>query len=300
MASKSLFRDISRGMLGLLLRPSYQLLVPSLSRNAAKLTAQSVKDTIKTTSPELLHSPSAALKRKWLRRRPGLIGTKRGMVPWFDEAGNMVPATVIEIDRVQVTDIRTKDKHGYYAVQLGYGNQNYKRVSRQLLGQFAKAHVAPKRVLREFRVRDQRGLLPIGTEIKADHFVAGQYVDVKSLTKGKGFAGVMKRWGFSGLPASHGVSKKHRHPGSIGMNQDPGRVLPGKKMAGHMGMEYNTVQGIQVVKVDAEHGLVYVRGPVSGATGRYVYLSDSIKKPFPDVPFPMSETLDHKESETNQ
>jgi large subunit ribosomal protein L3 len=288
MASlRAVFRDISRGAFALPIRPRPASLVNVTSvRYAAKLTAQSVKETFQSTSPELMHSPSAAHRRKWLRKRPGLIGVKRGMVPWFDEEGVMVPATVLEIDRVQVTDLRTKAKNGYFAVQLGYGNQSYKRVSRQMLGQFSRAKVAPKRVLKEFRVRSAEGLLPLGTEIKADHFVPGQYVDIQSLTKGKGFAGVMKRWGFSGQPASHGVTKTHRAPGSIGQNQDPGRVLPGKKMAGHMGMENNTIQNARVLRVDADHGLIYIRGPVSGAKGRYVYIADAIKKKFPDVEFP--------------
>lgn len=265
---------------------SAQLGNVSFVRSAAQLTAQSVKETFQSESPELMHSPSAAHRRKWLRKRPGLIGVKRGMVSWFDEQGNMVPATVIEVDRVQVTDIRTVEKNGYFAVQLGYGGQHYKRVTRPLLGHFARAKVAPKMILKEFRVRSAEGLLPLGAELKADHFVVGQYLDIQSLTKGKGFAGVMKRWGFAGQGASHGVTKTHRAPGSIGQCQDPGRVLPGKKMAGHMGMKNNTIHNAQVLEVDVDHGLIYVRGPVSGADGRYVFMSDAIKKRFPDIEFP--------------
>jgi large subunit ribosomal protein L3 len=255
-------------------------------RFSAKLTATSVLETYPSKAPVLYDSPEAAHRRRLIRRRPGLIAIKRGMVPFYKEDGSQIACTVLEIDRVQVTDVKTKEKHGYYAIQLGIGNRSYKNVTRQMLGHFARAQVAPKSHVWEFQVRDAHGLLPLGTELKADHFVPGQYVDMKSLTKGKGTQGVMKRWGFKGLGASHGVSKAHRSAGSTGQNQDPGRTFPGKKMAGRMGFDFNTIQNALVVKVDAEKGIVLVKGPVSGANGRYVKISDAIKKPFPSIPWP--------------
>ncbi|ANB15759.1 mitochondrial 54S ribosomal protein YmL9 [Sugiyamaella lignohabitans] len=259
---------------------------------SAKLTARSVIDTYQSEAPILYDSPQAAHRRRLIRRRPGLIAIKRGMVPYYEEDGTHYPCTVLEVDRVQVTDIKTKDKHGYYAVQLGIGNRKYSRVTRPMLGHFARSKVAPKSFVCEFQVKNEQGLLPLGTELTADHFVPGQYVDLKSRSKGKGFQGVMKRWGFKGLGASHGVSKAHRSAGSTGQNQDPGRTFPGKKMAGRMGFDYNTIQNALVVKVDAEKGLILIKGPVSGANGRYVRIADAIKKPFPNVPWPLNKSTE--------
>lgn len=203
----------------------------------------------------------------------------------FDENGVSHPCTVLEVDRVQVVDVRTKEKNGYFAVQLGYGARKFSNVTRPMLGHFSRASVAPKSHVAEFQVRNKKGLLPLGTELKADHFKVGQFVDVKSKTKGKGTAGVMKRWGFGGLRATHGTSKKHRSAGSTGANQDPGRVLPGKKLAGHMGNRNNTVFNSQVMKVNADKGILVIRGMVSGPKGAYVKVLDAVKKPLPKALF---------------
>lgn len=254
----------------------------SFKRNyAAQLTALSVATTYPSKTPVLYDSPEAAHGRRRLRARPGLIGVKRGMVSMFDENGVRHPCTVLEIDRVQVTDVKTKGKDGYYAVQLGYGARKFSNVTRPMLGHFSRAKVAPKSHLAEFQVRNRKGLLPLGTELKADHFRVGQYVDVKSKTKGKGTAGVMKRWNFGGLRATHGTSKKHRSAGSTGANQDPGRVLPGKKLGGHMGNRNNTVFNCKVMRVDAGKGILVLRGMVSGPKGAYIKVLDTIKKPLP-------------------
>lgn len=257
------------------------------SSAAPKLTSTSVLETFESKAPVAYDTPEAAHLRRLIRRRTGLLAIKRGMISYYDETtGDMFPCTVLEVDRVQVTDVRRKETHGYYAVQLGLGNRKVHNVTRPMLGHFARAQVAPKSHVQEFQVKDEHGLLPLGTELKADHFIPGQFVDIKSMTKGKGFAGVMKRYGFKGLNASHGVSKAHRSGGSTGQNQDPGRTFPGKKMAGHMGFTNNTIQNARVVSVDAVKGLILIKGPVSGANGRYVRIADAIKKPFPNIPWP--------------
>uniref|UniRef100_A0A060TAH3 Large ribosomal subunit protein uL3m n=1 Tax=Blastobotrys adeninivorans TaxID=409370 RepID=A0A060TAH3_BLAAD len=246
-----------------------------------RLTALSVAATMPSKTPTLFDSPKASHGRKFLRLRPGLVAVKRGMVPFFDEQGVRHSCTVLEVDRVQVTDVKTKAKHGYYAVQLGIGARKFSNVTRPMLGHFARAQVAPKSYVTEFRVRDRRGLLPLGTLLSADHFKIGQFVDLKSKTKGKGTQGVMRRWNFGGLRASHGTSKKHRSAGSTGMNQDPGRTLPHKKMAGRMGNRNNTIFNSQIMDVDAEKGIVLVKGHVSGPDGAYVKILDALKKPLP-------------------
>ncbi|KAA8902518.1 hypothetical protein TRICI_005879 [Trichomonascus ciferrii] len=257
----------------------------TFNRGAAQLTALSVAKTYPSKTPVLYDSPEAAHGRRRLRARPGLIAVKRGMVSMFDENGVSHPCTVLEVDRVQVVDVRTKEKNGYFAVQLGYGARKFSNVTRPMLGHFSRASVAPKSHVAEFQVRNKKGLLPLGTELKADHFKVGQFVDVKSKTKGKGTAGVMKRWGFGGLRATHGTSKKHRSAGSTGANQDPGRVLPGKKLAGHMGNRNNTVFNSQVMKVNADKGILVIRGMVSGPKGAYVKVLDAVKKSLPKALF---------------
>lgn len=252
------------------------------SRNAAQLTSLSVVKTYPSKEPKLYDGPDAAHKRRQLRLRPGLIATKQGMIPMFDEeTGKRIPCTVLEVDRVQVVDTKTKLKNGYYAVQVGYGGRDYKNVTRPMLGHFSRAQVAPKEYVAEFQIRDQRGLLPLGYELKADFFRLGQYVDVKSKTKGKGTAGVMKRWNFAGGNATHGASKSHRSAGSTGANQTPGRVLPGKKMAGHMGNRWNTCWNCKVMKTDAEKGIIVVSGQVSGPKKSHVKVVDAMKKQLP-------------------
>ncbi|CBF77796.1 hypothetical protein AN4308.2 [Aspergillus nidulans FGSC A4] len=240
-------------------------------------------------SPELLKSsPAAALERKanTLPPRTGAIAIKKGMTAIFDpETGKRISCTVLQLDRVQVIAHKTVDVHGYYAVQMGAGWKHPNNVTKSLLGHFSEQGVSPKRHVYEFRVKDEDGLLPVGQLVNADWFHEGQYVDARSNTKGKGFAGVMKRHGFGGQDRSHGVSLTHRSLGSAGPSQGGGsRVYPGKKMAGNMGNEQNTVQNLKVLKVDAENGLVLVNGSVSGPKGCVVRIQDAIKKPWPVNP----------------
>jgi large subunit ribosomal protein L3 len=218
--------------------------------------------------------------------RSGLIAQKLGMTRIFDAEGQHVPVTVLKLDNCQVVAVKTEEKDGYTAVQLGAGTAKVKNVSKAMRGHFAKAQVEPKRKLVEFRVSAD-ALLGVGDELTADHFVVGQAVDVTGTSIGKGFSGVMKRWNFGGLRASHGVSISHRSHGSTGQRQDPGKVFKGKKMAGHQGAERVTVQNLTVVSTDPERGLILVRGAVPGAEGGWVLVRDAVKRPVPkDVPFP--------------
>jgi large subunit ribosomal protein L3 len=194
----------------------------------------------------------------------------------FSDKGEHVPVTVLHLEKCQVVARRTVETDGYTAVQLGVGTQKTQRVTQPMRGHFAKANVEPKRKLQEFRVSTEN-LLEVGDEITADHFVPGQLVDAAGLTVGKGFAGVMKRWNFAGLEASHGVSISHRSHGSTGQRQDPGKVFKGKKMAGHMGQELVTTQNLVIVRTDVERGLILVRGAVPGSKGSYVTLRDAAK-----------------------
>jgi large subunit ribosomal protein L3 len=213
-------------------------------------------------------------------KRAGLVTTKIGMTRLFNDAGEHVPVTVLKLDDVQVTGTRTKEKDGYTAVQVGYGKSKVKNVSKAMRSHFGKSSIEPKKKLAEFRVDDD-ALLEIGTALKADHFTPGQYVDVTSTSIGKGFAGPMKRWNFSGLRATHGVSIRHRSHGSTGGRQDPGRVFKNKKMAGHMGARRVTTLNLQVFAVDVEQGLVMIRGAVPGSEGTYVLVRDGIKNKNP-------------------
>ncbi len=213
--------------------------------------------------------------------RSGVIVQKKGMTRVFTEDGVHVPVTVLQLDNCQVVDQRTEEKHGYCALQLGAGKAKVKRTSRAMRGHFARAKVEPKRKLAEFRVTPDN-LIEIGAEITADHFVPGQKVDACGISIGKGFAGGMKRHNFAGLRASHGVSVSHRSHGSTGQCQDPGKVFKGKKMAGHMGSARVTMQNLEVVDVDADRGVILVKGAVPGAKGGWVYLTDAVKQPVPD------------------
>ncbi len=212
--------------------------------------------------------------------RTGVIARKVGMTRLFTEEGSHVPVTVLKVDQCQVVAVRTAEKDGYTALQLGVGKAKVKNIGKPLRGHFAKAKIEPKRKLAEFRVPADK-LLEVGAEIGADHFVAGQFVDVAGATTGKGFQGVMKRWNFAGLEASHGVSVSHRSHGSTGQRQDPGRTFKGKKMAGHMGTARITTQNLKVVATDADKGLIMVRGSVPGQAGSFVFVSDAVKRKLP-------------------
>ena len=218
--------------------------------------------------------------------RSGVIAKKLGMTRLFLEDGRQVPVTVLQMDNLQVVAQRTADKDGYTAVQLGAGSAKAKRTSSAMRGHFAAAKVEPKRKIAEFRVSADN-LIGVGEEIIADHYFEGQYVDVTGTSIGKGFAGAMKRHNFGGLRASHGVSISHRSHGSTGQCQNPGRVFKGKKMAGHMGAVRVTTQNLEVVKTDADRGLVFIKGAVPGSKGGWVTVKDAVKKKLPEnVPFP--------------
>lgn len=269
--------------------------------------------------PILQATPAAALERKanTLLLRSGAIAVKKGMTAIYDpQTGKRIPCTVLQLDRVEVVSHKTREKHGYYAVQVGAGWKHPSNMTKSLLGHFSGYGLSPKRHVFEFRVKDENGLVPVGQSISADWFQEGQYIDARSKTKGKGFAGVMKRHGFGGQDRSHGVSLTHRSLGSSGPGQGGGsRVYPGKKMAGNMGNEQNTLQNLKVLKVDAENGIVVVNGTlhallllsplvlscvgcsicvrdtnvalcsgsVSGPKGCVIRLQDAIKKPWPTI-----------------
>ncbi|MHA6318150.1 50S ribosomal protein L3 [Altererythrobacter sp. CAU 1778] len=219
--------------------------------------------------------------------RTGVIAKKVGMTRLFQEDGRHVPVTVLSLEDCQVTAQRTGDRDGYFAVQLGAGEAKQKNVAKPQREAFAKAEVGLKKKVAEFRVADEEGLLPVGATITADHFIAGQKVDITGHTVGKGFAGAMKRWGFGGLRATHGVSLSHRSHGSTGQRQDPGKVFKNKKMAGHMGDRQRTQQNLEVVRTDAERGLIFVKGSVPGSKNGWLLVKDAVKLPLPEgVPFP--------------
>ncbi len=218
--------------------------------------------------------------------RSGMIAQKMGMTRVFSDDGRHVPVTVLKVDSCQVVAVRTEEHDGYNAVQLGVGAAKVKRVSQAMRGHFAKARVEPKRRLAEFRVAAD-ALLEVGVELTADHFVAGQTIDVVGTSIGKGFAGAMKRHNFGGLRASHGVSISHRSHGSTGHSQEPGKVFKGKKMAGHMGAERVTTQNLKVVSTDVDRGLILVQGAVPGSKGGWVLIRDGVKAERPaEAPYP--------------
>ena len=225
-------------------------------------------------------------------QRSGVLARKLGMTRVFSEEGRHIPVTVLALDGCQVVGLRTEDMRdvttkkggqvqrtdGYTAVVMGAGDKKAKRTAKAQREQFAKAGVAPKSRVTEFRVKSDIALPEVGAEVQADHFVPGQKVDVAGVSIGKGFAGAMKRWNFGGLRASHGVSISHRSHGSTGQCQDPGRVFKGKKMAGHYGVERRTVQNLEIVRTDVERGLLLVKGAIPGAEGSYVEVRDAVKK----------------------
>ncbi len=208
--------------------------------------------------------------------RTGVIAKKMGMTRLFRDDGRHVPVTVLALEGLQVVSRRENERDGYTAVQLGAGSAKAKNVSKPERGHFAKAEVELKAKLVEFRVSED-ALLDVGAEISADHYVAGQIVDIQGVTQGKGFQGGMKRWGFGGLRATHGVSVSHRSLGSTGQRQDPGKVFKNKKMAGHMGDKNRTQQNLEIVGTDVERGLIFVKGSVPGSKGGWLIVKDAVK-----------------------
>ncbi|MXO85616.1 50S ribosomal protein L3 [Altererythrobacter aurantiacus] len=218
--------------------------------------------------------------------RTGVIAKKVGMTRLFQEDGRHVPVTVLALEECQVVSHRTEERDGYIALQVGAGEAKQKNVNKPQREHFAKAEVGLKQKVAEFRLDSEEGLLPVGARISAEHFVAGQKVDITGHTQGKGFAGPMKRWGFGGLRATHGVSLSHRSHGSTGNRQDPGRVFKGKKMAGHMGDRQRTQQNLEIVRTDADRGLLFVKGSVPGHKNGWLLVRDSVKVKHDDLPFP--------------
>jgi|TARA_B100000780_G_C20988437_1_gene395208 large subunit ribosomal protein L3 len=206
----------------------------------------------------------------------GLIGTKIGMTREFMESGQSVPVTVIKVEKGRVLDVITQDKRGYNAIKVGFFNLKSSKLTKQMKGYFAKKNTEPKRVLKEFRVKNNEEYKE-GNELGLEIFKDKKFLDVRSKTIGKGFAGVMKRWNFGGLRASHGVSVSHRSHGSTGQRQDPGKVFKGKKMAGHMGDKLRTMLNLEVVKSDLENNLLYLKGSIPGSKNTTVLLRESVK-----------------------
>ena len=206
----------------------------------------------------------------------GLIGTKIGMTREFMDSGQSVPVTVIKVEKGRVLDIITKDKRGYNAVKVGFFKQKNSKINKQMKGYFAKKNTEPKKILKEFRTNNVDQLKE-GNELGLEIFKDKKFLDVRSKTIGKGFAGVMKRWNFGGLRASHGVSVSHRSHGSTGQRQDPGKVFKGKKMAGHMGDKLRTMLNLEIIKSDVENNLIYLRGSIPGSKNSTVFLRESIK-----------------------
>ena len=207
----------------------------------------------------------------------GLIGTKLGMTREFIKGGQSVPVTVIKIEKGRVLDVITKDKRGYSAVKVGFFKLKNSKLTKQMKGYFTKKNTEPKKILKEFRM-DKVENFKEGNEFGLEILKDKKFVDVRSKTVGKGFAGGMKRWNFSGLRASHGVSVSHRAHGSTGQNQDPGKVFKGKKMAGHMGDKYRTISNLEIVKSDIENSLIYLKGSIPGSKNATVLLKESVKR----------------------
>ena len=209
--------------------------------------------------------------------KKGIIGKKIGMTQLFDESGKVIPVTVVEAGPCVVVQKKTMENDGYEAVQVGFGDVKVTRVNKPLAGHFKKADVAPKKVLKEFRLADTASV-NVGDILKADVFAVGDRVDVVGTSKGKGTAGAIKRWNFGRLKESHGTGPVARHAGSLGACSDPSRVYKGKKLAGHLGAERVTIQNLDVVKVDAENNLIAIKGAIPGPKGGIVVLADTVKK----------------------
>ena len=206
----------------------------------------------------------------------GLIGTKLGMTREFIQSGQSVPVTVIKIEKGRVIDIIEKEKRGYSAIKIGYFKIKNSKLTKQMKGYFTKKNTEPKKILKEYRVKDV-STFKTGNELGLEILKDKKFVDVKSKTIGKGFAGVMKRWNFGGLRASHGVSVSHRSHGSTGQRQDPGKVFKGKKMAGHMGDKFRTMLNLEIVKSDTENSLLYVKGSIPGSKNSTIFVRESVK-----------------------
>jgi len=207
----------------------------------------------------------------------GLVGTKIGMTREFMETGQSVPVTVIKVEKGRVLDIINSDKRGYNAIKVGFFKIKNSKLTKQMKGYFAKKSTEPKKILKEFRVKNSEEYKE-GNELGLEILKDKKFVDVKSKTIGKGFAGVMKRWNFGGLRASHGVSVSHRSHGSTGQRQDPGKVFKGKKMAGHMGDKTRTILNLEIIKSDLENNLIYLKGSIPGSKNSTVLLRESIKQ----------------------
>ena len=214
-----------------------------------------------------------------MKKRTGLIGKKIGNSSYYDDSGKSLPVTILKIDECIVSNVKTDGRDGYNSIQLASidGKKEIKKVKKPQQKIFANLKINPKKVLKEFRV-DLDNILEIGSSINVTHFKQNQFVDVTSVSIGKGFAGAMKRHNFAGLRASHGVSVSHRSHGSTGQNQDPGKVFKGKKMAGHMGSKQVTIQNLKVVEVDVENSLLVIKGSVPGKKNSTIYIKDSVKK----------------------
>ncbi|PPQ93253.1 hypothetical protein CVT25_015251 [Psilocybe cyanescens] len=269
-------------MLGLRTVCRRQQLALRRQLHASATVANPSTASLTTSSDKTTASSESASTQKWTPNsiRTGLIARKRGMTALWNDQGVRIPVTVLQLENCQVTgNIKTvrKDHTVYHAVQVAASDRPAKTTSLQMLGHFRKAKVPPKRIVKEFPVTPD-ALVPVGTTLSAIHFVPGQFVDVVANSIGKGFQGGMKRWGFHGLAASHGVSISHRSSGSTGQHQDPGRIFPGKKMAGRMGNKRITTQNLPVVRVDTALNLIFVKGTVPGVDDAHVLVHDAKKK----------------------
>lgn len=248
----------------------------TFTRSSSQIVSKHAIPSIKTAPSVIQHSVEESTKRKMLLERPGMFGIKRGMITWYTEDGKQHAATVVEIDSCEVMGHKNKEDHGYDSVIVGAIDKlkNVKGVDK-----FTAAGISPKHKFGEFKIRgtDPTGFIPVGTELRADYFAVGQMIDVIGVTKGKGFAGVMKRHGFGGLCASHGVSRAHRSAGGMGGNQNPGRVFPGKKMAGRMGGRNSTSFNKEVLHVDGDAGIIILKGNIPGPNKSVVRLRDAVK-----------------------
>ncbi|KAJ0393752.1 hypothetical protein P43SY_003581 [Pythium insidiosum] len=265
-----------------------RFLLPTTRAAALVRGASAFSSSATTTAAAATESAVELAKKDWApeKQRTGLLAVKVGMMPVWDHFGYRHACTVLQVEECQVTQVKTADRHGFSALQLGVGLRKERNVPKPVLGHLAKAGVPAKRQLQEFRVSDD-GLIPLGTTLSALHFVPGQFVDVCGTSKGKGFQGVMKRHNFAGQPASHGNSKTQRHMGSTGQCQDPGKVFKGKKMPGRLGGERVTRDNLWVVKVDTKRNLLYVKGSVPGGKGGIVRVTDARKKtPSVELPYP--------------